>query len=103
MPDYYNGIDREREKERILMDKVYAWWDSLSDEEQHNLMQDYYPNEFTEDDVADDFFGDMSNDNQLWIWKRETDPTAELTKEEKDDIVGDMEAHRKMVEGNNDV
>ena len=98
MSDYYNGIDREREKERILMDKVYAWWDSLSGEEQHNLMQDWYPNEFTEDDVADDFFGDMSNDKQLWIWKRENKYTEEDT-EGQIDKAGDMEYEERKLRG----
>lgn len=70
-PDYYDGIDREREKEQDLMNEVYEWWDSLCEEEQYNLMMDWYPNETTEDDDGDSFFGDLPSETQIWIWKRE--------------------------------
>ena len=98
MSNYYNGIDIEREKEQLLIDKCYAWWDSLSKEEQYNLMQDWYPNEFEEDDDADKFFGDMPNNKQLWIWKRENKYTEE-DMQAKVDNIGDMECHKRMVEG----
>ena len=98
--DYYNGIDREREKEQRLLDKCYAWWNSLSEEGQYNLMCDWYPNDFdVDEDSGDSFFGDMPHSTKIWIWQRETNPAHELTEEEVDDIVGDMECHRKMVEG----
>lgn len=98
MSDYYDGIDREAEKEQISFDKVYAWWDSLSDEEQYNTMLNWYPNEFTEDDDADAFFGDMPSDKQLWIYKRENKLTEEDIEGRKD-MAGDMECHRRIVEG----
>ena len=97
MSDYYDGIDREGEKEQILMGKMYAWWNSLSDEEQHKLMYDYI-NEFTEDDDADSFFGDMDSDTQLWIWKRENKITEE-DMQAKADSIGDIEYDRHKVEG----
>ena len=102
MSDYYNGVDREREKEQRLMDSCYAWWDSLSEEEQYNLMQDWYPNDFTEDDDADKFFGDMPNDKQLWIYKRENKLTDEDIEGQKD-IAGDFEYEERKLRGNNDV
>jgi len=54
MGEYYNGVNREREKEQGLMDKVCDWWDSLSSVE------------------------------QLWIWKRENKLTDEDMQGQKD-------------------
>ena len=99
MGEYYNGVDKEREKEQRLMDRVYEWWDSLDEQEQYDLMQDWYPNEFREDDDGDSFFGKMPNDKQLWIWRRETNPAPELTQEEIDDIIGDREYHERAERG----
>jgi len=89
MSDYYNGIDKEREKEQELMDTVYDWWDSLSEEEQHQLMMDWYPNDFTKDkyDDADSFFGDLPSSTQVWIWKRENHLTEEDIEGQKDRAV----------------
>jgi len=98
MSDYYNGIDREREKEQRILDKCYEWWDSLSEEEQYNLMLDWYPNEFDEDDDGDSFFGDMPNDKQLWIWKRENKLTEEDIEGQKD-LAGDMEYEERKLRG----
>ena len=67
------------------------------EEEQYNIMQDWYPNDFTEDDDADKFFGDMPNDKQLWIWKRENKCTEEDI-QGKIDNYWDMKAHEKMEE-----
>ena len=92
-------FDREREKEQDLMDEVYRWWDSLNDEEQYNLMLDWYPNEFTEDENADAFFGDMPNETQLWIYQRENKCTEEDL-QAKEDFVCDLEFERRRVDKN---
>jgi len=84
MSDYYDGIDREGEMEQRLIDKVYSWWDSLDDEDQHTLILDYYPNTFTEDDNANDFFDDLINDGQR-------DMAGDLEYEERKLRGGDME------------
>ena len=97
MGEYYNGNDREREKEQRLMDRCYEWWDSLDEQEQYDLMLDWY--HIDEDDDADKFFGDMPNDKQLEIWKEETNPAPELTQEEIDDIIGDREYHERAERG----
>lgn len=54
-----------------LMSKCYDWWESLTEEEQSKIMTDYYPTEVNEDTNIDKMFGDMSNDVQLWIYRRE--------------------------------
>ena len=100
MTDYYDGIDREGEKEQRLMEKVYEWWDSLDEEEQYNLMCDWYPNDFTKDkyDDADSFFGDLPSSKKLWIWKRENHLTEEDIEGQRD-IAGDMEYEERKIEG----
>jgi len=70
-PDYYNGVDRTREAEQKLMDEVYDWWDSLTEEEQLNLMLNWYPMEVNKDTDIDKFFGDMGSERQLYIYKEE--------------------------------
>ena len=98
MPDYYDGIFREVEKEKRLLSKIYDWWDSLSDEEQYNLMLGWYPNEFTEDDDADDFFGNLANSTQLWIWKRENKLTEEDIQGQVD-MATDMKIEERKLRG----
>ena len=93
-PEY----DKEKEMEMREMQKVYEWWDNLSEEEQYNLILDWYPNDFTEDDDADSFFGDMPNDKQLWIWQRENNITEENIQGQKD-IAGDFEYEERKLEG----
>jgi len=70
-PDYYNGVNREREAEQKLMDEVYDWWDSLTEEEQLKVLLDWYPMEITKDTDIDKFFGDMGSERQLHIYKEE--------------------------------
>ena len=71
MGEYYNGNDREREKEQRLMDRCYEWWDSLDEQEQYDLMNDWYPDEVKEDTDIDKMFGDMPNSCQIWIYEKE--------------------------------
>ena len=86
-PPSYN---KEEEMENREMDRVYSWWDSLGEQEQYNLILDWYPNELNKDDDVDSFFGDMPNEKQLWIWKRENNLTDEDIEGQKD-MAGDME------------
>jgi len=99
MSDYYDGIDREGERMQRLMDKVYEWWDSLSEEEQYNLMLDWYPNNFNyEECSADDFFGGMPSNMQLWIYKRENNLTEEDIQGQRDRAI-DMQIEEKRLRG----
>ena len=67
-PPTYN---KEEEEEQKLADKVYDWWDSMTDQEQFDLMLEWYPTEITKDTDIDKLFGDMGWENQLWIYQRE--------------------------------
>jgi len=53
------------------MEEVYDWWDSLSEDEQLEIMTSYYPDEVQEDTDIDKMFGDMPNGCQIWIYRRE--------------------------------
>jgi len=64
-------FDRTREAEQKLMDEVYDWWDSLTEEEQLKVLLDWYPMEITKDTDIDKFFGDMGSERQLHIYKEE--------------------------------
>jgi len=96
LPEY----DKEREMEQRLIDKVYLWWDSLDNEDQHKLILDYYPNTFTENDNANDFFDNLINDGKLWIWERENNLTEEDLQGQRD-MAGDLEYERRRIEGDN--
>ena len=89
-PDYYTGYNKEEEIERELVERVHSWFLSLTEQEQYNLILDWYPNELNKDDDVDSFFGDMPNEKQLWIWKRENNLTDEDIEGQKD-MAGDME------------
>ena len=70
-------------------------------EDNHIMLQDQaegYLSALLQDDVADKFFGDMTNETQLWIWKRENRYTEE-DMQGKIDNIGDMECHRRREEG----
>ncbi|MDD2778480.1 MAG: hypothetical protein PHI16_06300 [Methanocellales archaeon] len=58
------------------MDKVYDWWNSLSEQEQYDLMLDWYPEAIKEDTDIDKFFGDMPDREQLWIYEKEVKNNA---------------------------
>ena len=96
--DYYNGNNRGEDKQVKLMDKVYDWWEGLTEGEQHNIIENWYPLEFLEDDDADKFFCDMPNDTQLWIYQRENKCTEEDIEGQKD-RADDIKAHEKMERG----
>ena len=95
LPEY----DKEREIEQRLMDTVYVWWGSLSEQEQWDIIEDNIGIEnINEETNPDEEYGNLSWDEQFAIYK-EHNPQELLTEEEKDDIIGDIECHRKMVEG----
>jgi len=98
MSDYYDGIDREGERMQRLMDKVYEWWDSLDEEEQYNLMLDWYPDVFTKDDYADSFFGDLPSSTKLWIYQEENKLTEEDLQGQKDRAI-DMQIEERRLRG----
>ena len=85
MAEYYNGINKEEDKFFKFMDKVYDWWNSLTDEKQFDIVVDFYPDEVTEDTNIDKFFGDMANKYQTKIYLA-NNPDELLTKEEKAQI-----------------
>ena len=37
--------NREEEEEQKLVDKVYDWWESLTEQEQFDIMYDHFPDE----------------------------------------------------------
>ena len=53
------------------MDKVYNWWSGLSEQEQYDLMLNWYPEAIEEDTDIDKFFGDMPDREQLEIYEKE--------------------------------
>ena len=44
-PDYYDGVNREREKEVKLGDKIQDWWDNLDESEKLDVIESLYPDE----------------------------------------------------------
>ena len=50
-----------------VMNKCYDWWESLTEEEQFKIMTDYYPTEVKEDTDVNKMFGDMPDNEQMWI------------------------------------
>lgn len=53
------------------MEKVYDWWESLTEEKQYEIIIDWYSMEIEEDTDIDKFFGDMPNDKKLEIYDKE--------------------------------
>lgn len=53
------------------IDKVYDWWDDLSEKKQNKIMLCWYPKEMTEDDTGNDVFLKLFQDQQTKIWKKE--------------------------------
>ena len=69
MADYYNGNNREEDERVKLMDKVYDWWESLSEEEQYDIISNWCPEDITKESDADDMFGNMLWSEQFRIYK----------------------------------
>ena len=68
-----------------LMEKVYKWWESLTEQKQFDIMLDWYPTEVNKDTDIDKMFGDMANTSQTEMWL-DNNPDEPLTKEEKAQI-----------------
>ena len=96
MWDYYNGINKEEDKQVKLQDTVYDWWESLTEQEQWDIIEDHIGIEnMNKETNPDEEYGNLSWDEQFDIYK-EHNPQEFLTEEEKDDIIGDMRAHEEM-------
>ena len=63
-------IQKEIEEEEKLKE-CYDWWKNLSEDLQYRIMLDWFPFGIKEDTDVDKFFGDLPDDKQLWIYKRE--------------------------------
>ncbi len=85
MSDYYNDINKEEDRQIKLMDKVYKWWRSLTEQKQFDVMLDWYPGAVNKDTNIDKMFGDMASVSQTEMWI-DNDPNELLTKEEKAQI-----------------
>ena len=55
----------------VSMYKVYNWWYDLNEQEQYNLILNWYPEAIEEDTDIDKFFGDMPDREQLEIYEKE--------------------------------
>jgi len=77
MSDFYNGYDEIREHKQKLMDRIYDWWDSLTEKEQLNIMLDWCPTEV-------DDLGNLPNNEQIAIWEKENKMTEEDIQGRKD-------------------
>jgi len=44
-PDYYNGINKEEDRQIELQEKVDKWWYSLDDNFKYELLEPYYPDD----------------------------------------------------------
>ena len=85
-----NGLDR-------LKKKVEKWWAYLDYDLKIELMEDEYPDEASLMELEEMWNGlDWEEKYQIYV---NADNDIELTEDEKRDIVGDREAHRIMVEG----
>jgi len=95
LPEY----DKEREMEQREMDECYDWWDSLSDFEQYEIIATRYADyPITKETDIDKFFGDMTGDEQLWIYKRENKLTEEDIQGQRD-MAGDLEYEERKLRG----
>ena len=63
---YHEKKVRKNEKE--TMDKVYDWWESLTEQKQFDIMLNWYPTEVHKDTNIDKMFGDMDHKYQTEIY-----------------------------------
>jgi len=85
MPDYYNGINKKEDRQIKFMDRVYDWWEGLTEQKQFDIMLAWYPTEVHKDTDIDKMFGDMANTHQTEIYL-DNNPAELLTEEEKAQI-----------------
>lgn len=93
-PEY----DKEKEMEMREMNKVYDWWETLSEQEQWDIIADYMPENINEETDPNEEYGDMLWDEQFDIY-RDNNPREFLTEEEKDNIIADIEYEERKLKG----
>ena len=70
MSDYYNGINKVEDKQVKLQDKVYDWWESLTEQRQWDIIEDHIGIEnMNEETNPDEEYGNLSWDEQFEIYK----------------------------------
>ena len=80
-----------------LYKTVEDWWDDLDYDLKVKLMADEFPDEAYLIEV-DEAWNGLNFEEKYEIYSK-SDNEVELTDEEKDAIEGDIEMHRKFVEG----
>ena len=80
-----------------LYKTVEDWWDDLDYDLKVKLMADEFPDEAYLIEV-DEAWNGLNFEEKYEIYSK-SDNEVELTDEEKDAIEGDIECHRRMVEG----
>ncbi len=68
--DYVLEEDLKEINKEEIMEKVYRWWDHLTEDEQLKIMLGHFPEQVKEDTDIDKMFGDMPDDIQLWIYNK---------------------------------
>jgi len=92
------SYNKEEEEEQKLTDKVYDWFESLSEQEQFDIMYDHFPDEITVETDVDKFFGDMVWENQLDVYLTENHLTEEELLAQKDWYDPDIELEERKLE-----
>ena len=81
----------------VTIEKVVEnWWNNLDYDLKVELMADEYPDEAYLIEVEEMWNG-LDFEEKYEIYSK-SDDEVELTEEEKRDIIGDRECHRRMVE-----
>ena len=82
----------------VTIEKVVEnWWNTLDYDFKVELMANTYPDEAHLIEVEEMWNG-LNFEQKYEIYSKSDDEVG-LTKEEEDEIIGDREAHRRMVEG----
>ena len=94
-PPEYN---KEDEMEQKLADKVYDWWDDMTEREQSDIMYDHYPDEIDKETDIDKMFGDMEWCYQLDVYLTENHITDEELEAQQDWYDEDLELEERKLE-----
>ena len=92
------SYNKEEEEEQKLTDKVYDWFESLSEQEQFDIMYDHFPDEIEMETDVDKMFGDMVWENQLDVYLTENHLTDEELEAQKDWYDPDLELEERKLE-----
>ena len=90
--------NKEEEEEQKLADKVYDWWESLTEQEQFDIMIDHYPDEIDKETDIDKMFGDMQWCYQLDVYLTENHLTEEELLAQQDWYDPDIELEERKLE-----